>query len=152
MQHATTRNYPQKQGRHRLSTVAPAAGITEKRLIGFKLGGYERFGEIRQQFKAWGSDHVVTLYELDSGKPGGSGGGKHKLVFQRPKLTRRREPPIFLSRPLRPDARSSPRGPPGGDPLDFLIPPKALVVVDVAGDSFKTYCFTDAKPGPSTSC
>jgi hypothetical protein len=39
-------------------------------------------------------DHVVTLYELDSGKPGGSGGGKHKLAFQRPKLTRRREPPI----------------------------------------------------------
>ena len=38
-------------------------------------------------------DHVVTLYELDSGKPGGSGGGKHKLAFQRPKLTRRREPP-----------------------------------------------------------
>ena len=27
--------------------------------------------------------HVVTLYELDSGKPGGSGGGKHKLAFQR---------------------------------------------------------------------
>jgi hypothetical protein len=28
-----------------------------------------------------------------------------------------------------------------------LIPPKALVVVDVAGDTFKTFCFTDAEPG-----
>jgi hypothetical protein len=50
MQHATTRNYPQKQGRHRLSTVAPAAGITEKRLIGFKLGGTEPLTR-RQPFR-----------------------------------------------------------------------------------------------------